>query len=93
MSMFCQNLRAENNNLITEKRVKACESVIKSCDEALKAQRNLNLKIENQLEHELKLGSERDKKIKELEESNNSWYKNPFLLIGIGLVGGVVLAK
>jgi hypothetical protein len=70
-----------------------CQDVIKACDQALedknKAIEKLNLGLAESTKQAGELSVELDKKEKQL----SAWYRNPFILIGLGLLGGVIIAK
>lgn len=78
----------------------ALHQQIKDCESALISGQNLihaqDAIIKGLIEVRTKQASEIQKldgDIKDLEDSNNAWYKNPFLLIGLGFVGGVLVTK
>lgn len=70
-----------------------CNSVLQKCDEALQARKKeLNL-CNLALTQNLSETGELSTKLSDSEDKLNSIWRNPFLLIGLGLVGGVLLVK
>lgn len=70
-----------------------CDSVLEKCALALDATKKQvelsDLAIKSLKEQNTQLVVN----IKGLEDSNNAWYKNPFIMIGLGLVVGVVITR
>lgn len=71
-----------------------------TCDDVLSKCRNAVNMLEVEVEQlELGLADTRDayvhlsRELKEEKEKNSAWYKNPYLLIGVGLITGVIIAK
>lgn len=70
-----------------------CNSVLEKCDKALQETKK-SLEISDLAVQTLRnQNQDLVVQVKELESSNSAWYKNPFLMIGLGLVVGVVIAK
>jgi len=70
-----------------------CDSVLEKCSIALSETKKQveisDLAIKTLKEQNTDLYVQ----VRDLQESANAWYKNPFILIGVGLVLGVVIAK
>ena len=71
----------------------SCDEVLKACDSALEA-RKLELGLSNTalLQRD---GQVNDLKVqlKDTQDSLNAWYRNPYIMIGLGLLTGAVLFK
>jgi hypothetical protein len=69
------------------------DEVIKACDSALEARKEelrlCNLGIKIRTDENVRL----EKENADLRDASGVWYKNPFLLIALGLVGGVVISR
>lgn len=67
-----------------------CKDVIAACDEALEAKNKAltlaNLAITNCIKH----GTEVQMQLNEKTDELNSWYRNPYIVFGLGLLAGGV---
>lgn len=63
-----------------------CKDVIKACDKALNAK-------QEQVDATTKELANTQQKLKESDDKLNSPFRNPFLLILLGLIGGVAITK
>jgi hypothetical protein len=70
-----------------------CDDVLSLCDKALQAKDKelelCDLGLKQTLDQKVQLETE----VKDLNDRSSSIFRNPFFLIGLGLVGGVLLAK
>lgn len=70
-----------------------CSAALAACDKALAAKdkvieaKNVVIKKQDDVNGML------TQRVVELENSQSSIFKNPFVLIGLGIIGGFVLAK
>lgn len=71
----------------------SCDQVLQKCDQTVKAQRKelelSDLAIKQSQDSLMKLTQELETE----KNKSSAFYRNPFFLIGIGLIGGVLIAK
>lgn len=71
----------------------SCPDVLEACDQALQAKKK-ELAIcdagVNLLHSSI---NELTEQVDSLREAESTWYHNPWILIGLGIVGGVLLTK
>lgn len=70
-----------------------CSALIAACDKALEAKDNVIVAKDTIIKKQDDLNGMLNQRVIELENSQNSIFKNPFVLIGLGVIGGFVLAK
>ena len=71
--------------------VSQCADVFKACDRALEAKNKLIDEYEEGRVESAKALSDRTVKLEQAREDLQSWYRNPFYMIGLGLLGGLIL--
>lgn len=70
-----------------------CKDVIKACDKAL-ADKNGAIELQDiAIKKLVGQNIELNKEVAEMNESNNAWYKNPFVIAILGIATGVVVGK
>lgn len=70
-----------------------CAADVRLCDQAYQNKKK-ELEVSDLAIRQLQNNnSELVFEVKRLQEVNTAWYKNPYLLLGLGLIGGVLLAK
>lgn len=78
---------------VCQDQLNACNKVIDLGNQALVAKDKeidlAKISISQQTEHAAQL----QVKLTEAEESNGSWYHNPFIMLALGLVTGVALTQ
>lgn len=82
-----------NTSLAADPAAPTCNDVLSLCGRALNA-RNAELKLSDLA---LKARTEQNvallKAVESQERQLGAWYRNPFFLVGIGLIGGALLVK
>lgn len=69
----------------------SCNSVIEACDKAI-ADKNRALELGDLTLTSCKAhSSDLITEVEDLRDSASSWYHNPFVTIGLGILGGIIL--
>lgn len=81
-------LTSIKNSFATE-----CKDVIYACDRAIAAKDEEIQAHKNVIKTQDNINQMLNEKVVKLEESKNAIWNNPFVLIGLGVIGGFVIAK
>lgn len=80
-----------NLNAEPEKRSSPCEETLKACDSALEAADQVIQAQDRQVQALEKAQEKAAKRIEELESQNESIWRNPAVMILLGVTGGLVI--
>lgn len=70
-----------------------CNEVLQACDKAFEAKKKEVQLCDLALKKSVDQNAALTKEIKDKEASGSSIFKNPFFLMGIGLVGGLIINR
>lgn len=76
------------NNIKTK-----CAEALDAADQVINIYAMQNEAAEEQIQILMAQSQDAQKRALELKQSNEAWYRSPYLYIGIGLVTGVLITK
>ncbi len=74
-------------------RAHECEKVLGTAKKLISAQKEVISAQDAEIQKRIELMQSQEAYIKDLESSKAAWYRNPFITIPLGIIGGAVLYK
>lgn len=70
-----------------------CKQVVGACDKVIKIEHSINRLQEKRVKKLTEQTLLLNTKLQQTQDSLGAWYRNPFVLIALGLVAGVAITR